>query len=125
MHTATTRSVDGDRVGCSPVDLQQRMLFPERPWRRQGAPNPNAITVTIAAASGPALRCPCRRSDFYVTLREGDGTIRNGASRARHEVTKTNPLQAHIDLLDRITDTQIHDPSPIWRQRNEGFLGPV
>jgi hypothetical protein len=25
------------------------------------------------------------------------------------KVTKTIPLQAHIDLLDRITDTQIHD----------------
>jgi hypothetical protein len=24
-------------------------------------------------------------------------------------VTKTNPLQAHVDLLDRITDAQIHD----------------
>jgi hypothetical protein len=24
-------------------------------------------------------------------------------------VAKNNPLQAHIDLLDRITDTQIHD----------------
>ena len=25
------------------------------------------------------------------------------------KVTKNNPLQAHIDLLDRITDKQIHD----------------
>ncbi len=25
------------------------------------------------------------------------------------KVTKANPLQAHIDLLDRLTDTQIHD----------------
>jgi hypothetical protein len=24
-------------------------------------------------------------------------------------VTRANPLQAHIDLLDRITDAQIHD----------------
>jgi len=25
------------------------------------------------------------------------------------KVTRTNPLQAHIDLLDRVTDAQIHD----------------
>ena len=24
-------------------------------------------------------------------------------------VTRTNPLQAHIDLLDQLTDAQIHD----------------
>ena len=28
---------------------------------------------------------------------------------ARHEGDEDDPLQAHIDLLDRITDKQIHD----------------
>ena len=48
-------------------------------------------------------------SDFYVTLREADGTVRVVRRTPGMKVTKTNPLQAHIDLLDRITDKQIHD----------------
>ena len=48
-------------------------------------------------------------SDFYVTLRDADGTIRAVRRAPGMKVAKTNPLQAHIDLLDRITDKQIHD----------------
>ena len=48
------------------------------------------------------------QSDFYVTLRQADGTIRAVPTTGAKVVT-TNPLQAHIDLLDRITDKQIHD----------------
>ena len=42
-------------------------------------------------------------------LRQPDGTIRVVRRGANVKVVKTNPLQAHIDLLDRITDKQIHD----------------
>ena len=48
-------------------------------------------------------------SDFYVTVRESDGTIRVVRRTPGMKVAKTVPLQAHIDLLDRITDKQIHD----------------
>jgi hypothetical protein len=48
-------------------------------------------------------------SDFYITLREPDGAVRVVRRTPGMKVTKTNPLQAHIDLLDRITDKQIHD----------------
>jgi hypothetical protein len=48
------------------------------------------------------------QSDFYVTLRTPDGTLRV-VPRAGARVVTTNPLQAHVDLLDRITDKQIHD----------------
>ena len=43
-----------------------------------------------------------------MTLRQADGTIRAVATTGAKVVT-TNPLQAHIDLLDRISDKQIHD----------------
>jgi len=48
-------------------------------------------------------------SDFYISVREPDGTVRVVRRTPATKITKTVPLQAHIDLLDRITDKQIHD----------------
>lgn len=122
-HNATTRSLAGiaTRIPTA-VDLQQRMLFPGGGGRGRGgrgrgaagaaaaAVNPNAITVTIASASGPSVSgVLVEESDFYITVRESDGTIRVVRRTPGMKVAKTVPLQAHIDLLDRITDKQIHD----------------
>lgn len=106
-HTATTRSLAGirARVG-STVNLQQRMLFP---MRRNTADNPYAITVTITPATGPPLSgALVEQSDFFVTLRQADGTVR-AVPTTGAKVSTNNPLQAHIDLLDRISDKQVHD----------------
>jgi len=120
-HTATTRSLAGIGSRLSPVDLQQRLLFPFGGGRGGGGrgggapagpatPNPNAVTVRIAPASGPAVGgVLVEESDFYVTYRDADGQIRVVRRAPGTTVTKTNPLQAHIDLLDKITDKQIHD----------------
>jgi mono/diheme cytochrome c family protein len=105
---------------AAPVDLQQRMLFPgsgrPRGGRARGAaaspsaPDRTAVTVSIASGSGaPVSGVLVEESDFYVTLREADGTVRTVRRAPGVTVTKTNPLQAHIDLLDRVTDAQIHD----------------
>ncbi len=114
-HTAGTRSLAWIRSRIpTTVDLQQRMLFPGNAARgRFGpaptGPQPNAITVTITPPSGPAIAgALVEQSDFYITLRQPDGAIRV-VPRAGSRVVITNPLQAHIDLLDRITDKQIHD----------------
>ena len=112
-HNATTRNLVGIRTRiASTVDLQQRMLFPAsaRGFRGAGAaPNPNAVTVTITGPSGPPMSgVLVERSDFYVAFRQADGTIRVVPTTGATVVT-TNPLQAHIDLLDRISDAQIHD----------------
>ena len=106
-HNATTNSLVGIRARVNTtVDLQQRLLFP---MRGRGADNPYAVTVTVTPSSGPALSGTLvERSDFYVTLRQADGTIRAVPATGANVVTM-NPLQAHIDLLDRITDKQIHD----------------
>lgn len=121
-HNATTRGLAGIATRIpAPVDLQQRMLFPGgggrgRGGRGRGGPpgpppvNPNAVTVTIAPASGPAISgVLVEESDFYVTVRESDGAIRVVRRTPGMKVEKAVPLQAHIDLLDRITDKQIHD----------------
>src|SRR5262245_31722786 len=53
-HTATTRSLAGIATKYTPVDLQQRMLFPSAGrGGGRGAVNPNAVTMTITPASGP------------------------------------------------------------------------
>ena len=116
-HTDTTRSLAGIGGRLQPVDIQQRMLFPFGGGRGRGArgggpaaPNPNAVTVTVTPAGGtPLSGVLVEESEFYVTLRQADGTIRVVRRAGNLKIVKTNPLQAHIDLLDRITDKQIHD----------------
>jgi cytochrome c oxidase cbb3-type subunit 3 len=114
-HTATSRSLAGIGARMQPVDIQQRMLFPFGGGRGRGrgaaaAPNPNAITVTVTPGSGaPLSGVLVEESDFYVTLREKDGTLRVVRRAPGMTVVKDNPLQAHVDLLERITDKQIHN----------------
>lgn len=112
----------------APVDLQQRMLFPNSGRARGGrgrgaapgggataaggaaAADRNAVTVSIESGSGaPLSGILVEESDFYVTFREADGTVRTVRRVPGMRVTRANPLQAHVDLLDRITDAQIHD----------------
>jgi mono/diheme cytochrome c family protein len=121
-HTGT-RSLAGVATRIpTPVDLQQRMLFPNsgrtRGGRGRGAapggaaatPDRNAITVSIETGSGAPLKgVLVEESDFFVTLRDAEGNVRTVRRTPEMRVTRANPLQAHVDLLDRITDEQIHD----------------
>ena len=115
-HNATARNLAGigGRIPA-PVDIQQRMLFPGSGvgGRGRGGAAPtgaNAITVAITPPTGPALSgVLVEQSDFFVTLRLADGTMRAVRREPGTKVVLTNPLQAHIDLLDAITDKQIHD----------------
>ena len=115
-HNASARSLAGiGRRIPAPVDIQQRMLFPGSSGGRgrgaaAAATGANAITATVTPASGPSLSgVLLEQSDFFVTLRLEDGTVRAIRKVSGTKVVVTNPLQAHIDLLDVITDTQIHD----------------
>ncbi|HEU4892066.1 MAG TPA: cytochrome c [Vicinamibacterales bacterium] len=117
-HTESSRSLAGIGTRMQPVDLQQRLLFPFGAGRGRGAgrggppaPNPNAITVSVTTPGGlpPLTGVLVEESDFYVTFRQADGTVRTVRRAPSVKIVKTNPLQAHVDLLDRITDKQIHD----------------
>ncbi|MEO7191107.1 MAG: c-type cytochrome [Vicinamibacterales bacterium] len=112
-HTAT-RNLAGIATRIpAPVDLQQRMLFPSGGGRRgalSATPNPNAITATITPATGQAVSgVLVEQSDFHVTLRLADGSIRVVRRAPGVKVVITNPLQAHVDMLDVVSDKQIHD----------------
>ena len=47
--------------------------------------------------------------DLFVTFRDASGAMRVVRRVPGLKVVKNDPLQAHHDLLDRITDKNIHD----------------
>jgi mono/diheme cytochrome c family protein len=110
-----TGNLAGIGTRLEPVDIQQRFLFPAtgRGGRGRGAPggpNPTAVRVTVTPAGGtPITGVLVQMDDFYVTLRTDDGatpTIRRGPT---VKVEKTDPLAFHNELLDKITDKNMHD----------------
>ncbi len=111
---ATCHSPTGNLAGIAgrfnPVDLQQRMLFPT-PGRGTGAaPSPTAITLTVTPPAGAVITgVLVQEDDFFVTLRDATGTLRVIRRTPGLKVVRNDPLQAHHELLDRISDKNIHD----------------
>jgi cytochrome c553 len=109
-------SATGDLAGIGArfteaVNLQQRFLFPFGGvgGRRGNRPAP-VVRVTVTPASGPAVTGDLvQMDDFNVTLRGADGQPRTFRRMPGVTVVKDDPFAAHIALLERITDTQIHD----------------
>jgi hypothetical protein len=66
--------------------------------------------VVVTLPSGESVSGELERVDnFYVSLRDGEGEYRTIKRSKGVTVVQDNPYQAHIDLLDTITDKQIHD----------------
>jgi mono/diheme cytochrome c family protein len=117
-HTAGRNDLAGiaSRVD-GPVDIQQRMLFPGGRGGRggrgrggAGAPNPTAVTVTLTPPSGaPMSGVLVEMDDLFVTFRDDSGATRVVRRVPGLKILKSDPLQAHHELLDRITDKNIHD----------------
>jgi mono/diheme cytochrome c family protein len=113
----TCHSTTGDLAGIAsrisaPVDVQQRMLFPTGRGGRGAPPGSRraAITVTVTPASGPAQSgVLVEEDDFHVTFRDASGAVRVVRKAPGVTVATGDPLQAHHELLDRITDKNIHD----------------
>jgi cytochrome c oxidase cbb3-type subunit III len=113
-------SPTGDLAGVgkkySPVNLQQRFLFPQGGGRGgrggRGAPAPagKPVTVTVTPASGPAITgVLVSLDDFNVALRDASGDYHSFKRTPSLKVVKNDPFVAHEQLLDRITDKNIHD----------------
>ena len=47
--------------------------------------------------------------DFFVSLRQDDGTPRTIRRVAGLKVEREDPFAFHIELLDRLTDKNMHD----------------
>jgi mono/diheme cytochrome c family protein len=92
----------------SPVDLQQRLLFPRTGRGRGGAAG--AVTVTGKPATGASVSgVLVEMDDFNVLLRDPSGAYHSFKRGPGLTVEKTDPLAAHVALLDTITDKQLHD----------------
>jgi mono/diheme cytochrome c family protein len=109
-------SATGDlaKVGSryNPVDLQQRMLFPvaARFGPRGGGPNRTAITVNVTPPSGAAMTGTLtEEDDFFVSFRDASGVVRTVRKAPGVKVTINDPLRAHHEWLDRVTDADIHN----------------
>jgi cytochrome c oxidase cbb3-type subunit III len=120
---ATCHSPTGNLAGIGarlePVDIQQRFLFPATGrgggGRGRGAgpaaPNPTAVRVTVTPEGGAAAVSGVlvQMDDFYVTLRNEDGTMQTLKRTAGMKIEKNDPLAFHIGLLDKLTDKNMHD----------------
>jgi hypothetical protein len=92
------------------VDVQQRMLFPVRRTGRGGEPTRTDVTVGVSQPSGATMTgVLVQEDDFFVTLRDRAGIVRVIRKAADVKVETTDPFRAHRELLDRITDANMHD----------------
>jgi cytochrome c oxidase cbb3-type subunit 3 len=97
------------------VNLQQAMLFPGGLGRGGGrgggiAPSANSVTITVTPPGEPAVTGTIvQLDDFDVQLSESDGTIHKWSRTAALKVVKHDPLAAHHELLDRLTNNNVHD----------------
>ena len=115
---ATCHSATGDLAGIgkkydAAIELQQRMVFPRPPQGRGGAaagPSKATTTVTVTPKSGTAVSgVLVELNDFTVTLRDSSGATRTFDRASGVTVQKNDPLAAHRDMLDTLTDKNIHD----------------
>src|SRR5215470_11692084 len=114
----TCHSPTGDLQGIGarydPVTLQGRIVMP-RGGRRRGAAGAQAFrsfpTVTVTLPSGQSFTgLLLRVTDFDVVLRDDSGTLRSFTRDGdTPKVEVKDPLQAHIDLLSKWKDSDLHN----------------
>jgi mono/diheme cytochrome c family protein len=115
---STCHSPAGDLAGYGkrfpPIEIQQRFVFPNtaggRGRGRAAGPSRQQVTVTVTPPGGQAVTGPLISiDDFHVALRDANGEYKSWARTPALKVVKNDPLSAHVELLDRITDKQMHD----------------
>jgi hypothetical protein len=68
------------------------------------------VKVTVTPPGGqPIAGALVQMDDFFVTLRKDDGTTQTIRRTPGTQVEKTDPLAFHVELLDRLTDRNMHD----------------
>jgi mono/diheme cytochrome c family protein len=96
----------------SPVDIQQRFVFPgANPGRAaRGGTARKPVTVTVTAPGGePVSGVLVSLDDFDVTLRDAAGEYRSFTRTPAMKIVKNDPYAAHVELLSRLTDKAMHD----------------
>ena len=78
-------------------------------WNR-GAPAGKPITVTVTPPSGtPVTGVLVTMDDFTVALRDASGEYHSWKRTPALQVVKNDPYAAHIELLEKMTDQNMHD----------------
>jgi cytochrome c oxidase cbb3-type subunit 3 len=103
-----------DMIGLSaqfpePMDLQNYWVRGEGDSRTTG--KPQAPTMVRVEKAGETYRGELvRYDDFIVSLRQADGRYRSfGRGAGAVEIEIDDPRQAHLELLPKYTDKNIHD----------------
>ena len=75
------------------------------------APSKTAITATVTTKSGEKFTgLPVQVTDFVVVIQPSSGPIKSFVRQGDWpKVEMHNPLQAHVDLLPKYTDADIHN----------------
>jgi cytochrome c oxidase cbb3-type subunit III len=115
-HCTSCHSVTGDLKGIGakyePVTLQGKFLQPNYTWTEGTPPRTVfAVTATVTLPSGESFTGALEHyDDFNIALRDSSGTYHSfqRANGVPH-VEIHNRLQAHVDLLSRYTDADIHN----------------
>ena len=116
----TCHSPTGDLQGIGakydPVTLQGRIVMPRGRGGRgrgagQGQPPRSLPTVTVTLPSGQSFSgLLALITDFDVVLREDSGTLRSFTRDGdTPKVEVKDPLQAHVDMLSKWKDSDIHN----------------
>jgi mono/diheme cytochrome c family protein len=113
---STCHSPSGDLAGYgqrySPVDIQQRFVFPSTSSGRDrgGASSRPKVTVTVTMPDNTRLDgVLVSLDDFHVALRDSAGEYRSFTRTPAMTIVKHDPYAAHVELLDRLTDKAMHD----------------
>lgn len=98
------------------VNLQQAMLFPGpgrggRGGGRGPAASPAAtVTITVTPPGEPPVTGTIvQLDDFDAQVRDSAGNIHHWSRTPALKVVKHDPLAAHHELLDRLTNDNVHD----------------
>jgi mono/diheme cytochrome c family protein len=116
-HPATASNLAGIGTRLEPIDIQQRFLFPNtgrggRGGRGRGAAAAPAtvVRVTVTPPGGQTVSgALVQMDDFFVSLRQDDGTPRTIRRVPGMKIERQDPLAFHVELLDRLTDKNMHD----------------
>src|SRR5262249_13699289 len=92
--------------------LQDRLVMPRAGRGGFGAGASNvAPYATVTLPSGETFKgAPLRVTDFDVVIRLSDGSTKTWArNRGVPKVEIPDPLQAHIDIMMRLSDRDMHN----------------
>jgi cytochrome c oxidase cbb3-type subunit 3 len=112
---STTGDLAGIATKHDPAALQQRFLFPNSVIRGRrvsasDAPAAKQVQVTVKPSVGQAITGDLIRiDDFNVTLRDASGESHTWSRVPGLKVEVVDPYAAHIALLDKYTDADIHN----------------